>query len=134
MLIPKTSLIILSVRLPLTFGALRSTGIRITAACLAVIFYFTTAKLQKPIRITNVFKAIFCRPYFAKPLLGVRHALFGYNTFVFFWIRLSKPIKAVNTVDRNAFICIMHKFLGNPGKKKSGVIIFCNVEPCVNWR
>ena len=58
-----------SIGLQATFGALRSTGIRITAARLAVTFLFTTAKLQKPIRFTNVFKAIFCRPYFAKPLL-----------------------------------------------------------------
>jgi hypothetical protein len=53
-----------------TFGALRSTGIRITAASLGRNFFITTAKVQKPIRITNVFKAIFCRPYFAKPLLA----------------------------------------------------------------
>ncbi len=52
-----------------TFGALRSTGIRITAVRLAVTFFVNTAKLQKPIRITTVFKAIFCRPYFAKPML-----------------------------------------------------------------
>jgi hypothetical protein len=32
-------------------------------------FFITTAKVQKPIRITNVFKAVFYRPYFAKPLL-----------------------------------------------------------------
>jgi hypothetical protein len=42
---------------------------RIPAACLAETF-FTAAKVQKPTRITNVFNAIFYRPYFAKPLLA----------------------------------------------------------------
>jgi hypothetical protein len=31
-------------------------------------FFFSTAKVQKQIRITNVFKTVFCHPYFAKPL------------------------------------------------------------------
>jgi len=49
-------------------------------------------KVQKPIRITNVYKVVFCRPYFAKYLLAAVK-LISLITLVLCLLQISTVLK-----------------------------------------